>query len=111
MSLATISQYIRAGAIDRNRRDVRLLTVTMMVAAGISLVVLSPAHHPLTLYPGMYLGTTVLALAVPLLLGRTRLAELAAPTAHLPAGPLTLGAFVVLGMALASMIELASSSP
>ncbi|MCP4964100.1 MAG: hypothetical protein GY926_02575 [bacterium] len=96
--LLTVNQYRRAageGAVWE-----RVSVLLPIVFAG-SLVLVNPAVHPLTLFPGLYLGTASVALLVPLWLGR-----------YVPQTPADRGAWLylaagLLGAVLASMIELA----
>jgi hypothetical protein len=69
-----------------------------------SLVLVNPAVHPLTLFPGLYLGTASLALLIPLWLGQSFL------RGDGPGGMrrwARLAVAALIGAALASMIELA----
>jgi hypothetical protein len=100
--LATVDQYRRAatGGALLWRRTMVLLPV---VFAG-SLVLVNPAVHPLTLFPGLYLGTAVVALSTPLWFGRAWLRRME------PIGRrrwIRYGGAALLGAVLASMIELA----
>jgi hypothetical protein len=99
--LLTISQYRRvssAGAVWQ-----RLTVLLPIVFAG-SLVLINPAVHPLTLFPGLYLGTASVALLVPVWLGRNVLRE-DPPTRR--SMWVRLGGAALLGAVLGSMIELA----
>ncbi len=105
MVMMTIDQYRRAAggkATDVHWRRLYGLTAVLI---GLSLVLFNPATHPLTLFPGLYLGTAVIALAVPLWFGRSWLR-------YRSGQPLRrmwvrVGSAVVIGALLASMIEIA----
>ena len=100
--LATLDQYRRAGPYDGVlwRRTMLLLP---FVFAG-SLVLINPAVHPLTLFPGLYLGTAAIALFTPLWLGRAMLRDTEPIGIRRWAGYCAAG---LVGAILASMIELA----
>jgi hypothetical protein len=100
--LATVDQYRRA-ASDPGRLWQRTIVLLPFLFAG-SLVLINPAVHPLTLFPGLYLGTASLALAIPLWLGRALLRN-TQPRGVRFLGHLGIAA--LLGAVLASMIELA----
>lgn len=104
--LLTVDQYRRAGRVDARRARFRLVWPALAVTAATSMVLANPASHPLVLFPLGYLGATAVALAVPLLLGRSALQD-AVPGR--PSSPRwwVLGGFAVLGVLLAGMIELA----
>ena len=105
MAMLTIDQYRRASGGKPTEVHWRRLYGLTAVVIGISLVLYNPAMHPLTLFPGLYLGTAALTLAVPLWLGRSWLR-------YRSGRPLRrmwvrVGSAVVIGALLASMIELA----
>jgi len=105
MAMMTIDQYRRAAGGKATAVHWRRLYGLTAVLVGLSLVLLNPATHPLTLFPGLYLGTAAIALAVPLWFGRSWLR-------YRSGKPLKrmwtrVGSAVILGALLASMIELA----
>lgn len=106
VATATISQYRRAVGDERDPSSWDLLAAALPVVFAASLVLVNPAVHPLTLFPFLYLGTAALALAVPLWLGGVLLREGPPPSRRWRRGGL-IGALVVTGAALGSMIELA----
>ncbi len=91
-------QYARASATMTSGYW-KVLRWTFVVALGVFLVLLSPTQHPMMLFPGLYVGGVVTALAVTALVGRTTLTDRASRWM------LILGA--VLGALIAMMIELA----
>lgn len=99
--LLTVNQYRRAAG-DRITWH-RIVLLLPVVFAG-SLVLVNPAVHPLTLFPGLYLGTAFVALLTPLWPGGLLL-EGASPSGWRRWGRYGLAA--VLGAVFASMIELA----
>lgn len=104
MAMLTIDQYRRAAGGDPADLHWRRLYGMTAVVIGISLVLFNPATHPLTLFPGLYLGTAALTLAVPLWFGRSWLRYRARePLHHMW---VRVGSAVILGAVLASMIEL-----
>lgn len=105
--LATLGQYRRAAGVPADHPRFRLLATLLAVVAAASLVVPTPSSHPLTLFPLLYLGTTALALSLPLILGRS-LQRTSGP--GLPGsrpGVLPLLGFALLGALPAAMLELA----
>ncbi len=105
--LMTMGQYRRAGRLIADRAPFRLAAVGAMVVAAGSLLLKNPASHPLTLFPLGYLGTTALALAVPLLLGRFLLGEWEGERQERRLRVGTVMGFGLLGAGLAGMFELA----
>jgi hypothetical protein len=105
MAMLTIDQYRQATGGRPTDVHWRRLYGLTAVLIGISLVLFNPATHPLTLFPGLYLGTAAFALAVPLWFGRSWLR-------YRSGQPLRrmwvrVGSAVLIGAAIASMIELA----
>ena len=99
--LLTVSQYRRVSAAGPVwQRATMLLPI---IFAG-SLVLVNPAVHPLTLFPGLYLGTASIALLTPVWLGWIVLKGTRAEGRRLW---LLYGSVALWGAALASMIELA----
>lgn len=105
MAMMTIDQYRRASGGKSTDLHWRRLYGLTAVLIGLSLVLFNPATHPLTLFPGLYLGTTALTLAVPLWLGRSWLRYRSGKP--LRRMWMRVGGAVVIGALLASMIELA----
>lgn len=104
IAMLTIDQYrLASGGTPTDARWRRFYGFAA-VLIGIGLVLFNPASHPLTLFPGLYLGTTAVALGVPLWLGRTWLRR--GDSVSLWPGWIRFGSAVVVGAALASMIEL-----
>lgn len=104
--MLTVGQYRRAGRVDPRGSAFRLASAPLAVTAAASLVLANPQSHPLILFPLGYLGTTVVALAVPLLVGRSALQDAAPGRAPSPRW-WVFGGWAVLGALLAGMIELA----
>jgi hypothetical protein len=105
MAMLTIDQYRRASGGKPTEVHWRRLYGLTAVVIGVSLVLYNPATHPLTLFPGLYLGTAAMALAVPLWLGRSWLRYRA--RRPLRRMWIRVGSAVIIGALLASMIELA----
>lgn len=104
MAMLTVDQYRRAAGGKPTEVHWRRLYGLVAVVVGISLVLYNPATHPLTLFPGLYLGTTAFTLAVPLWLGRSWLRYRSGrPLRHMW---VRVGAAVIGGALIASMIEL-----
>lgn len=104
MAMLTIDQYRRASGGKPTEVHWRRLYGLTAVLIAVSLVILNPAMHPLTLFPGLYLGTAALTLAIPLWLGRSWLR-------YRSGQPLRrmwvrVGSAVIVGALMASMIEL-----
>jgi hypothetical protein len=104
MAMMTIDQYRRASGGKPTEVHWRRLYGLTAVVIGVSLVLYNPAMHPLTLFPGLYLGTAALTLAVPLWFGRSWLRYRAGRP--LQRMWVRVGAAVIVGALLASMIEL-----
>jgi hypothetical protein len=105
VAMLTIDQYRRAAGGKPTEVHWRRLYGLTAVLIGLSLVLYNPALHPLTLLPGLYLGTAALTLAVPLWFGRSWLRYRAGrPLRRMW---IRVGSAVVIGALLASMIELA----
>ena len=105
MAMLTIDQYRRASGGKPTEVHWRRLYGLTAVAIGVSLVLYNPAMHPLTLFPGLYLGTAALTLAIPLWLGRSWLRYRAGrPLRRMW---VRVGSAVIIGALLAAMIELA----
>ncbi len=105
MVMMTIDQYRRAAGGKATDVHWRRLYGSTAVLVGLSLVLFNPATHPLTLFPGLYLGTACVALAVPLWFGRSWLR-------YRSGKPLRrmwvrVGSAVAIGALLAAMIEIA----
>ncbi len=105
MAMLTIDQYRQAaGGIATAVHWRRLYGLTAVLIA-LSLVLFNPATHPLTLFPGLYLGTAAMTLAIPLWFGRSWLRyRSGAPLRRMWT---RVGSAVIIGALLASMIELA----
>lgn len=105
MAMLTVDQYRRASGGKPTEVHWRRLFGLTAVVIGVSLVLYNPAMHPLTLFPGLYLGTAALTLAIPLWLGRSWLRYRAGrPLRRMW---VRVGSAVIIGALLASMIELA----
>lgn len=100
--LKTIDQYRRVGP-GGERIWAKVLVLLPIVFAG-SLVLINPAVHPLTLFPGLYLGTASIALLAPVWVGGALLGE-QEPTGR--GRSVGYAAIALYGAVLASMIELA----
>ncbi len=100
--LRTIDQYRSVGS-GGERIWSRVLILLPIVFAG-SLVLINPAVHPLTLFPGLYLGTASIALLAPVWVGAVLLRD-----EKLVGWGLWVryAAIALYGAVLASMIELA----
>ncbi len=105
MAMMTIDQYRRAAGGKPDAVHWRRLYGLTAVLIGLSLVLMNPATHPLTLFPGLYLGTAVITLAIPLWFGRSWLRYRAGKP--LRRMWVRVGSAVIIGALLASMIELA----
>jgi hypothetical protein len=104
MAMMTIDQYRRAAGGKSAGLHWRRLFGLTAVVAGISLVLVNPATHPLTLFPGRYLGLTAVTMAVPLWFGRSWLRYRSAePLRHMW---VRVGSAVIVGALLASTVEL-----
>jgi hypothetical protein len=105
MAMLTVDQYRRASGGKATDLHWRRLYGLVAVLLGVSLVLYNPATHPLTLFPGLYLGTAALTLGIPLWFGRSWLRY----RAGLPLRRMwvRVGSAVIVGALLASMIELA----
>ena len=105
LAMLTIDQYRQAaGGKPRDVHWRRLYGLTA-VLIGLSLVLYNPATHPLTLFPGLYLGTAAIALAIPQWFGRSWLRYRAGLPLHKMW--MRVGSAVIIGALLAAMIELA----
>ena len=105
MAMMTIDQYRRASGGKLHELHWRRVYILTAVVLGLSLVLYNPATHPLTLFPGLYLGTAAVALGVPLWFGRSWLRYRSGkPLRHMW---VRVGSAVIVGALLASMIELA----
>ncbi|MDJ0498651.1 MAG: hypothetical protein QNJ89_12535, partial [Acidimicrobiia bacterium] len=104
MAMLTVDQYRRASGGKPTDLHWRRLYGLVAVLAGVSLVLYNPASHPLTLFPGLYLGTTALTLGIPLWFGRSWLRYRAGEP--LRQMWIRVGSAVIIGALLASMIEL-----
>lgn len=104
MAMLTIDQYRRAAGGDPTDLHWRRLYGLTAVITGIALVLYNPATHPLTLLPGLYLGTAALTLGIPLWFGRVWLRYRAGEP--LPRMWIRVGSAVIIGALLAAMIEL-----
>ncbi len=104
MAMLTIDQYRRAAGGKETEVHWRRLYGLVAVLVGISLVLYNPATHPLTLFPGLYLGTAALTLAIPVWFGRSWLRYRAGkPLRNMW---IRVGFAVIVGALMASMIEL-----
>jgi len=104
MAMLTVDQYRRAAGGKPTEVHWRRLYGLVAVLVGISLVLFNPAMHPLTLFPGLYLGTAAFTLGIPLWFGRSWLRYRSAePLRNMW---LRVGAAVIVGALMASMIEL-----
>jgi hypothetical protein len=104
MAMLTVDQYRRAAGGKPTDLHWRRLYGLVAVLVGVSLVLFNPATHPLTLFPGLYLGTAALTLGVPLWFGRSWLRYRAGrPLRRMW---IRVGSAVIMGALLASMIEL-----
>ena len=105
IAMMTIDQYRQAAGGKATAVHWRRLYGLTAVVIGLSLVLFNPATHPLTLFPGLYLGTTAMTLAIPLWFGRSWLRyRSGAPLRRMW---IRVGSAVIVGALLASMIELA----
>ncbi len=102
MAMLTVDQYRRASGGKPTDLHWRRLYGLVAVLAGVSLVLYNPASHPLTLFPGLYLGTTALTLGIPLWFGRSWLRYRAGEP--LRQMWIRVGSAVIIGALLASMI-------
>lgn len=104
MAMLTVDQYRRAAGGKPTELHWRRLYGLVAVLVGISLVLFNPATHPLTLFPGLYLGTAAFTLGIPLWFGRSWLRYRSGePLRHMW---MRVGAAVIVGALMASMIEL-----
>lgn len=104
MAMMTIDQYRRAAGGKMTELHWRRLYGFTAVLIGLSLVLFNPATHPLTLFPGLYLGTTAITLSIPLWFGRSWLRYRAGEP--LRRMWIRVGSAVIIGALMASMIEL-----
>ena len=105
LAMLTIDQYRQAAGGKPSDVHWRRLYGLTAVLIGLSLVLYNPATHPLTLFPGLYLGTAAIALAIPLWFGRSWLRYRAGLPLHRMW--MRVGSAVIIGALLAAMIELA----